>query len=227
MILITGASRGIGKYLFEEFQKSGETLQGTYNTTLPSRTAEKYLTKVDISDYKTVKKWIQKIRAEMENITLINCAGINFNSFAHKANIDQWTKVINVNLLGTFNVIHEVLPIMRENNFGRIVNLSSVVAQMLIPGTSAYSASKSGLWGLAKSIGAENAKKGITINNLNLGYFNLGIIEEVPKAHQDFIKQKIPGGEFGQPKDILNAIRFLQENEYVNGASIDINGGIH
>jgi len=226
MIIITGASRGIGKYLFEEFREAGEKVYGTYNTTHPDTDKKEYLMQVDISNYSNVKNWIEKIKIEIKNSILINCAGINYNSFAHKADINQWAQVINVNLIGAFNVIHEVLPIMRKEGYGRIINISSVVAQTFVPGTSAYATSKAGFWGMARSIAIENSKKGITINNLNLGYYNLGMITEVPKEYQDILKKDIPTGNFGEPKNILNAIKFLIENDYINGTSIDINGGL-
>lgn len=226
MIIITGASRGIGKYLFEEFWETGETVYGTYYTTLPNTDKKDYLTRVDISNHSDVQNWIDKISNKINEIILINCAGINYNSFAHKADKSQWSNVINTNLIGTFNVIREVLPIMRGESYGRIINLSSVVAQTFVPGASAYAASKAGLWGLAKSISVENIRKGITINNLNLGYYNLGMISEVPKEYQDILKKKIPSGDFGEPKNILNAIKFLIENDYITGTSVDINGGL-
>ena len=182
--------------------------------------------KVDISNYSQVKNWIECIRSNIKKSTLINCAGINYTSFAHKADIDEWSEVINVNLIGTFNVIHEVLPIMREEGFGRIINFSSVVAQTAIPGTSAYAASKSGLWGLVKSIAIENARKGITINNLNLGYYNLGMIVEVSQEYQTILKKKIPTGEFGDPENIYKIIKLLMNTNYINGTSIDMNGGL-
>ena len=184
------------------------------------------MTKVDISNHSDVRNWIDTIKNKMKEVILINCAGINYNSFAHKADINQWGNVINTNLIGTFNVIREVLPIMRESSYGRIINLSSIVAQTFVPGSSAYAASKAGLWGLVRSIAIENSRKGITINNLNLGYYNLGMISEVPKEYQDILKKKIPSGNFGEPKNILNAIKFLIENDYINGTSVDINGGL-
>jgi acetoacetyl-CoA reductase/3-oxoacyl-[acyl-carrier protein] reductase len=82
------------------------------------------------------------------------------------------------------------------------------------------------LWGLTKSIAVENANRGITINNLNLGYFNIGMITEVPKDFQEITKQKIPTKEFGNPKNIFESIKFIIENDYLNGASIDVNGAI-
>jgi len=226
MIMITGASRGIGNYLFKKFWESGEAVYGTYNLTYPETDKVGFFTKVDISDYSSVIDWIKKLEGEFDKLTLINCAGINYNSFSHKADIDKWSEVIKVNLIGIFNVIRAVLPFMRERGYGRIINFSSVVAQMPVPGTSAYAASKAGLWGLVKSIAVENAKKGITINNLNLGYYDLGMISEIPKEFQVILKEKIPTGNFGDPGNIFNAVRFLMESDYVNGASIDMNGGI-
>jgi len=167
------------------------------------------------------------IEDKITRVILINCAGTNYSSFAHKSDIKKWVKVINVNLVGTFNVIHAFLPYMREENYGRIINFSSVVAQIGVPGTSAYAASKAGLCGLTKSIAVENAKKGITINNLNLGYFNIGMINDVPKDFQKAIKEKIPSGNFGDPENIFKAVKFLIEADYVNGTSIDINGGLY
>tara|TARA_B100000315_G_C14454769_1_gene530851 strand:- start:98 stop:781 length:684 start_codon:yes stop_codon:yes gene_type:complete len=226
MIIITGSSRGIGRYLFKKFWETGTTAYGTFNKTFPDSDKEKYLMKVDISNYSDVKNWIESIRNKIEHLTLINCAGINYTSFAHKAEMDKWSDVINVNLIGTFNVIREILPIMREKSYGRIINFSSVVAQTFVPGSSAYAASKSALWGLTRSIAIENSGKGITINNLNLGYFNLGMIEEVPQEYQTILKNKIPSGNFGNPDNIFKVINMLMDNDYINGTSIDINGGL-
>ena len=227
MIIITGASRGIGKFLFERFCKEGEIVYGTYNLTFPDTEKIEYFTKVDISCISSVKEWINKIKDKLTRIVLINCAGTNYSSFAHKSDIKKWIQVINVNLIGTFNVIHAFLPYMREENYGRIINFSSVVAQIGVPGTSAYAASKAGLCGLTKSIAVENAKEGVTINSLNLGYFNIGMINEVPKEFQKAIKERIPSGNFGNPENIFKAVKFLIEVDYVNGTSIDLNSALY
>jgi len=226
MIIITGASKGIGKFLFEKFTNAGEDVFGTFNTGNPISNEEDRFTQVDILDTENVSDWINSLKDRLNNIVLFNCAGSNYNSFAHKADVKSWAKLINVNLVGTFNVIHALLPIMREQNYGRIINFSSIVAQMGIPGTSAYAASKSGLWGMIKSIAVENATKGITINNLNLGYFNIGMITEVPPKFQEIIKSKIPTGDFGDPENIFRALKFIIEADYLTGTSVDINGGI-
>ncbi len=227
MIIITGASRGIGRFLFEEFSLQGENVVGTYNSTSYAGAEPSCMYKVDISDSAEVEGFLLKIKDNMQQIILINSAGANYSGFAHKADIESWRKIVDVNLVGTFNVIHHVLKFMRDQNYGRIINFSSVVAQIGIPGTSAYAASKAGLWGLSKAIAAENASKGITINTLNLGYFNIGMINQVSNEMQEGIKAKIPvGHEFGNPSNIYQAIRFIINSDYLTGASIDINGGL-
>jgi NAD(P)-dependent dehydrogenase (short-subunit alcohol dehydrogenase family) len=226
MILITGASKGIGEFLFNKFSEIGELVYGTYYSGKPIEGKETFFSKVNVSNYQEIANWIESIQENLENIVLLNCAGGNYNSFAHKADVVKWSELININLVGSFNVIHEVLPLMREQKYGRIINFSSIVAQMGIPGTSAYAASKSGLWGMIKSIAVENANKGITINNLNLGYFDIGMITEVPPKFQEIIKAKIPTGNFGNPENIFRAVNFLITTDYINGTSVDINAGL-
>ena len=225
MILITGSSMGIGRYLAEKFMSDKIIVYGTYLNNPPIEKS-KYFSKVNISDFNEIVEWFYKIKPELKSVVLLNCAAINYNRYAHKSDLNKWHEVIHVNLLGTFNMIRAILPYMREQNYGRIINFSSVLAQRGVAGTSAYAASKAALWGMSKSIAAENAGKNITINCLNLGYFNLGMIEQVPEELQDEIKKSIPTGDFGDPEDIYKAVRFLIESSYVNGSSIDINGGL-
>jgi acetoacetyl-CoA reductase/3-oxoacyl-[acyl-carrier protein] reductase len=225
MIVINGASRGIGKFLFDKYLANGEEVIGTFNLTKPIDNESRYY-QVDVNSPTSIKTFIEKNSEQMKELTLFNCAGTNYNAFAHKVDLNEWVKVINVNLIGTFTFISFLLPYMREQNFGRIVNFSSVVAKKGIPGTSAYSASKSALWGLAKSIASENATKGITINNLNLGYFNIGMISDVPQNYQEIILKQIPTHSFGNPEEIFNACEFLRNNSYINGTSIDISAGL-
>jgi len=226
MIIISGASRGIGKFLMEKFLANNETVYGTYLNTEPQADLAPFMKKLDVSDHREVKQWIDELTGKLDHVVLLNCAGVNYNALAHKADPESWANVIRTNLIGTFNMISAVLPVMRGQNFGRIINFSSVVGQMGVAGTSAYSASKTGMIGLTKSIAAENATKGITINNLRLGYFNIGMITEVPEKFQQVIKDKIPTGEFGDPRNIWNAVNFLINNDYINGTNIDMNAGL-
>jgi NAD(P)-dependent dehydrogenase (short-subunit alcohol dehydrogenase family) len=224
MIIITGASRGIGAFLLDKYLQNNEKAIGFYNSSQIKPFEN--IVKVNVTNKFEIEKFISNHQEQLNQITLINAAGTNYNSVAHKADIDKWFEVIRVNLFGTFNVIHSFLPIMREQNFGRIINFSSIVPQKGIPGTSAYAASKSGLWGMTKSIAKENASKGITINNLNLGYFNIGMISEVPMEIQEVIKKEIPVKDFGHPDDIFNTIEYIRNTPYLTGTSIDVNGGL-
>ncbi len=226
MYIITGASRGIGRFLLEKFRLDGQPCIGTYRNTVPPKLEAGIYHRVDVSDPRQVSEWVCRIQPQLEHIVLINCAGTNYNATGHKSDPEKWAEVIRVNLIGTFHVINALLPVMRDQNWGRIINFSSVVARTGVPGTSAYAASKSGLWGLARALAAENAKKGITINNLNLGYFNIGMITEVPPEYQVVVKSKIPTGQFGDPENIYRAVKFVVANDYMNGAGIDISAGL-
>lgn len=228
MILITGASKGVGRYLFTCFKQDGLNVLGTYNSTTVgfNEDMNSYF-KVDVSDSKAVKEMIASLEGSLSQIVLLNCAGISYNSFAHKADIELWGRVIDVNLKGSFYVIHEVLPLMREQGYGRIINFSSVIASLPTPGVSAYAASKAGLLGLTKSLAAENASKGITVNSINLGYVNIGMgVNNVPAAYQEKMKTQIPAGRFCEPEEVYNTVNYLIQTEYVNGAAIDINGAL-
>ncbi len=227
MIIITGASRNIGKYLFERYTGREEVIGTFFKTLFDSSPSTTNLYKVDVADLDSVISFFSKIEKSLNNITLINCAGISYNAFAHKSDPSEWKKVIETNLFGTYHMIRAFLLKMREQNFGRIINLSSVVAQKGTPGVSAYAASKSALWGLAKSLAQENGSKGITINNINLGYVNLGMgVEQVPENYQFQLKEQIPTKAFCEPEDIYNTIEYLRNTTYINGASIDLNGGL-
>ena len=224
MIVITGASKGIGKFLFEHYATSGsENVIGTYKN---AETPDERLFKLDITQPGEVQDFFSKIEGQLNNLVLINCAGITYNSFAHKSDLQKWNEVIQVNLVGTFNVIRTFLPLMRQQKFGRIINFSSVVAKKPTPGISAYAASKAALWGLSKTVAAENASLNITINNINLGYSELGMISEVPAEYLQAIKEQIPSKKLGEAADILSTVEYLMKTAYINGASIDLNGGI-
>lgn len=227
MIIVTGASRGIGKFLFESL-KSSDKVIGTYLSTKPESIKDlDFLYKVDVSKYESVAQFINVIKNDLTEIVLLNCAGVSYNSFTHKSDPEKWKKVIDVNLIGTYHMIRAILPIMREQNYGRIINFSSVIAQKGTPGVSAYAASKAGLWGMTRSLAQENGSMGITVNNINLGYVSLGMgVEQVPLSFQDSIKNQIPSRQFCEPNDIYNTVNYLINTPYVNGTSIDLNGGL-
>lgn len=223
MVIITGASGGIGKFLFNKYRDLGLDVIGTYNS---AHSTIKGFSKVDITDYNQVSNWIIENEPNIKEITLINCAGISYNSFAHKSDPELWKSVIEVNLIGTFNCILALLPIMRNQKFGRIINFSSVVAKKGTPGVSAYAASKSALWGMTKSISQENASLNITINNINLGYSELGMIQKVPNKFLDLMIKQIPANKLCESNDIFKTVEYLRGCSNINGSSIDLNGGL-
>lgn len=226
MILITGASRGIGRFLFNSFLETSEELViGTYFNSPPAEKIGMFV-KFDVCDYAQINSFIQERMADLKEITLINCAGITYNAFTHKSDPEKWVKVVETNLFGTYNFIRALLPIMREQKFGRIINFASVVAIKPTMGISAYAASKSALWGLAKSIAIENAAFNISVNNINLGYSELGMIEMVPEEYKKNIMAQIPAGILCEPKDILNTVTYLKTTRYITGSSIDLSGGL-
>ncbi|AXO80789.1 SDR family oxidoreductase [Olleya aquimaris] len=221
MIIITGASKGIGKFLYESYKSQGFDVIGTYHS---SKVEGLY--KLDISNKLEVEQFVESIKDKLSKVVLISCSGTSYSSFAHKSDIDLWESVVDVNLKGTFNIIRNLLPYMRQDGFGRIINFSSVVAQMGVHGTSAYAASKSALWGMTKAIAIENATKNITINNINLGYFEIGMGLDMPADYKKIIMEKIPTKSFGNPEDIIKTINYIKDTSYLNGANIDLNGAI-
>ena len=160
---------------------------------------------------------------------LINAAGVSKSAVSWKTPLDDWNETIAINLTGPFLCIKHVIPFMRENNYGRIINISSVVAQSGFPGTVAYSASKAGLIGMVKTIAKEVASKNVTVNNIALGYFNKGMINQIPENLQEDIKETIPKKEFGKINELTNCLAYLssENSEYLTGQTINLNGGMY
>jgi NAD(P)-dependent dehydrogenase (short-subunit alcohol dehydrogenase family) len=225
MIFITGASHGIGRLLFEHFSANGKECRGSFFSSVVH--PDSRLSRVDVRSYKQIASWIDSALAEKdeEELVLCNCAGVTYNAFAHKADVQSWRDVIEVNLIGSFNAIRALLPHMRNISHGRVINFSSIVGQKGVPGTSAYAASKSGLWGMTRAIAVENAAKNITINNINLGYFDIGIIAKVPAEQLAGIVKTIPVGHLGIPDNIVKTVEFMLANGDLCGTSVDVNGG--
>lgn len=227
LIVIAGASRGIGKYLAQELSLLGHTVYGTYNKTVPDHQNNVRMVKVDLTHEDQTQNWIKEIPwADHDKIALIHCVGENYNMSIHKSDTNMWFDTIKTNLLSAYLTIKHILPIMKSKSFGRIVLLSSVVPNLGIAGTSAYSASKSALWGLARTVAAETAKSGITVNTINLGYFDIGMISDVPNELLESIVKRIPMGKLGALDSILSTVNYLLSTEYLTGSQINLNGGL-
>lgn len=225
MIIITGASRGIGKFLLNKYVEEKETVIGIYNKTVPTEHPDRYV-QLDVTDETQIANFVSQNKDRLKEVKLIHCAGVNLNGFTHKLSLEDWRFVMRGNLDSAYLLSKHFLPLMREQNYGRLVFVASVVPQLGVPGTSAYSSSKAGLWGLMKVISKENALKGITANCLNLGYFNIGMISEVPEEMMKVVLSTVPMKKLGDPADILSALKFIISSGYLTGAEIDINGGL-
>jgi NAD(P)-dependent dehydrogenase (short-subunit alcohol dehydrogenase family) len=223
MLIVTGASRGLGKFLLNHYAATEDAV-GTYLSTPPATDRE--LLPVDVTKEEDVKRFFDQLGARAQNLTIINCAGINANARVGKFDLSSFRQVVDVAVTGSFLMTKHAMPIMQAQNFGRVINVSSVVPQIGVPGTVAYSASKSALWGMTKTIAKECAGANITCNCLTLGYFDIGMISEVPEKMKAIILSSIPMKRFGDPLNIVNAIDFVRKSDYLTGSSIDLNGGL-
>jgi len=226
-ILIAGASGGIGKYLAEQFSEKGFEVFGTYNSHPPKQNLKYKMDKVDVTKESEIEEWINNVANCSDELSFIYCVGLNYNCITHKAETDKWLEVINTNLIGAQLSLKHILPLMRNKRYGRIILFSSVVPQIGVPGTSAYSSSKAGLWGLTKTVAIENATYGITINTVNLGYFDIGMIKDVPTDLLNKIINSIPIGKLGDPVNILKTVEYLIATDYITGSQINLNGGLY
>lgn len=215
LIIITGASGGIGKYLFDKFFKLNLDVIGGYHSH-----KERGMYRLDVTDDESVENFVKLAHPQDREVVLINCAAINYNKMLHRSCSVLWEDVIDVNLTGTMRMVSKVLPHMRKKGWGRIIMFSSIVPDLGIPGTSAYSASKMGLEGLSKVIAKENSDKGVTSNVIKLGYVNTGMtLKDVPDEILDRVR-------LCDVEEVYSAVLFLTNSKDINGSIIKIDGGI-
>jgi NAD(P)-dependent dehydrogenase (short-subunit alcohol dehydrogenase family) len=230
VVMITGATGGLGSAMVKHFEKQDVKLAlHTFQQDPFDVDCEHAWFKADLRDENQVKNLVSSVLANFGKVdVLINNAGISKNGMSWKLSSADFNEVIAVNLTAPFLLCHGLIPAMRSNNFGRIINISSVVAQTGVPGTAAYAASKAGILGLTKTIAKELAGQPITCNALALGYFDQGMISEVSAEMQEQIVSQIPKNKLGGVETVLAAIDWLlkDESDYVTGQSISLNGGL-
>jgi len=232
VMLITGASGGMGKALTEWFLKQNYKLVLHYHSRIIDQSdSENLMTfQCDLRDENQIISMIEKINSRFGMVdVLINNAGISKSSMSWKTEFDAWKDTMAINLDAPFLLSKAVIPGMRTKRGGKIVNISSVVAQSGAIGTSAYAASKAGLIGLTKTLSKELINSNITVNALALGYFNTGMIDDVPENLQQSIIESIPYKALGNPETVCKAIEWLlaDESNYVTGQVINLNGGMY
>ncbi len=239
-LLLMGASGGVGTAIVSSLAKAGYNLALHYHesakdlkivTSMPEfQNIKVGFYQADITKEEDVIEMITKVAKDFGRIdVLVNNAGTNVSGISWKQDLEDWNKSIAINLTGPFLAIKYVLPFMRKQEFGRVINMSSVVAQMGFPGTSAYAAAKSGLFGMTKSISKEVANTDITVNNIALGYMEAGMLYEMPKDIRNLVKGSIPKQHFGKTEDITQAILYLanEKASYITGETINVNGGLY
>ena len=232
VILITGASGGFGSKLSKYFAEKNHklVLQSFSREVSIKEDANVFSFSCDLTNETDVKLFMEKALSKFGKIdVVIHCAGISKNAISWKTSLKNWNETLAVNLTAPFLINKLLLPQMKKNKFGRIIHLSSVVSQTGFPGTVAYAASKAGLSGLTKTISKEVGANGITVNNLALGYFNIGMIEQVPQDQVDAILSGIPQQKLGDPIAVCELVLYLisDAGSYITGQTIPVNGGMY
>ncbi len=184
----------------------------------------------DVTDRDQMQETVRWIEDNIGPISiLVNCAGITNDSLITKMGYEQWDSVIGVNLTGAFNVTKQVVPHMKAQSWGRIINISSVNGQRGQIGQCNYSASKAGLHGFSKALARELVRDGITVNTVAPGYINTKMTEAIPDKVKEKILRFVPMNRMGQPEEIAATVGFLASEiaGYITGAEIPVNGGMH
>ncbi|WP_353242712.1 3-oxoacyl-ACP reductase FabG [Providencia sp.] len=235
--IVTGSARGIGfaiaQVLAEEGAKvvisdlsmsSGEESAKQ----LQDQGFEAVFIPCDISKREQVNALFAQAKEHFGGIdVIVNNAGINRDGMLHKLSDDDWDKVIDINLKGTFNCMQEAAKLMREQGSGRIVNISSA-SWLGNVGQANYAASKAGVIGLTKTACRELARKGVTVNAICPGFIDTDMTRGVPEKVWDIMISKIPAGFAGDPRDVGQCVAFLASDKarYINGEVINVGGGM-
>lgn len=234
--IVTGGTRGIGRAIAIHLQQAGCKVAANYagNEEAAAKFQDKTgiaTFKFDVSDFDACETSVRQIESELGgNVEiLVNNAGITRDTAMHKMNIEQWKAVIDTNLNSCFNMSRAVLDKMRENKFGRIINISSVNGQLGQFGQTNYSSAKAGVFGFTKALARETAAKGITVNAVAPGYIGTDMVRAVDEKILEQIISHIPVGRLGEPDEIARAVCFLAADEsgFITGETLSVNGGQH
>ena len=232
--VVTGGTRGIGAAVAKALKAAGYTVAAVYHGNDVAAEAFKAETgiavyKWDVANYDACVAGLAQVTADHGSIgVLVNNAGITRDGMFHKMTPEQWYGVINTNLNSLFNMCRPVIDAMREANFGRIINISSINGQKGQMGQTNYSAAKAGDIGFSKALAQENAKKGITVNVICPGYIATEMVRAVPKEVLDKnILPLIPVGRLGEPEEIARCVVFLASDDagFITGSTLSANGG--
>ena len=234
-VLITGASGGIGSELVKKFVSLEANVLGSGTKAEKlDQIKKKYpnikVKRFDISEHSRIEEFIDNVSLELGGLDiLINNAGTNVDNLSLRMKEEEWKKVIDINLTSTFLLTKYAIKKMLKNKFGRIVNITSVVGHTGNLGQSNYSASKSGIIGMSKSLAIEYAKKNITVNCVSPGFIASEMTMNIAEKVRIYLTSKIPMGKLGTGEDVSNCVAFLSslEASYITGETIHVNGGMY
>jgi acetoacetyl-CoA reductase len=234
--VVTGGTRGIGAAIAIELRDKGYRVAANYAGN-DQRATEFFeqtgipVFKFDVSDFEQCKAGLKQITEHFDGPVdvLVNNAGITRDGTLHRMDPESWQAVLDTNLGSCYNMCRCVIDAMRENAFGRIVNVGSINGQAGQYGQVNYAAAKSGIHGFTKALAQEGAGKGITVNAIAPGYVDTDMVRAVPEAVLEKIVAKIPVGRLGRAQDISRAVAFLVDDEagFITGATLSVNGGQH
>jgi acetoacetyl-CoA reductase len=237
--VVTGVSGAIGMAIAQALLQAGCFVVGTYNRASEEKVTvireqllaigESFeLMAVDISDFEACQRFSDTV---VTNIgipsILVNNAGITSDSAFKKMSKDAWDSVVNVNLNGVFNVTKMFFEGMCEQQYGRIINISSINAQNGQFGQCNYSATKAGIHGFTKSLALEGARRNVTVNSISPGYIDTAMLASIKPHILQSIIEAIPVGRLGKPEDVARSVLFLaaQEAPFITGSDLMVNGG--
>lgn len=232
--LVTGGTKGLGEAIAIALQEAGHKVASAYcSDTDAAREFSKRtgipVFQCDVSDFEACRIGVAQVAKELGPIEiLVNDAGITADSVLHKMTPDQWWRVININLGSMFNMCRNVIDSMRERNYGRIINISSINGEKGQIGQTNYAAAKAGILGFTKALALESARKNITVNAIAPGYCETAMVAAVSAEVMKNIVGAIPVGRLGAPSEVARMAAFLADDAsgYITGATFDINGGM-
>jgi 3-oxoacyl-[acyl-carrier protein] reductase len=235
-IIVTGASGGIGNSIIKKLNEAGANVLASGTKIEKLEELKKNfgnikILKFDISESEKIEEFIENATSELGGSLdgIVNNAGITQDNLAIRMSLDEWQKVININLTSTFLMSKFAIKKMLKNKSGKIVNITSVVGHTGNLGQANYTASKAGIVALSKSLAIEYAKKNININCISPGFIKTAMTDKIDEKFKEVIISKIPSARLGEPDDIANAVLFLSsdQSKYINGETLHVNGGMY
>ena len=235
-IIVTGATGGIGNSIIKKLYNAGANIlaTGTKNEKL-EELKKKFQNiqtiKFDISQTENLENFIEDATKKLEGKLdcLVNNAGITQDNLAIRMSIEEWKKVIDINLTSTFLISKFAIKKMLKNKKGKIINITSVVGHTGNLGQTNYTASKAGIIAMSKSLAIEYAKKNINVNCISPGFIKTAMTDKIDEKFKEIIISKIPSARLGEPEDVANAVIFLasSHSDYINGETLHVNGGMY